>query len=130
MVRVCKTGGHVIIVDIVIPDASTAVVYNYYEWVCDPSHTRVLDFAEFQTLYALFGLNAISARDRDFENELIEWMDFSLTEKANREELLRAVRDELNGGPKTGLNPFERDSVLYFRQRDASIVGRKSPASS
>jgi hypothetical protein len=56
-------------------------------------------------------------------------MDFSLTEKANREALLRAVRDELGGGPKTGLDPFERDSVLYFKQRDASIVGRKSPAS-
>jgi len=30
MVRVCKPGGHVIIVDIIIPDESTAVENNYY----------------------------------------------------------------------------------------------------
>jgi len=42
MVRVCKPGGHIIIVDIIIPDESTAVENNYYEWLCDQSHTRVL----------------------------------------------------------------------------------------
>ena len=56
MVRVCKTGGHVIIVDIVVPDASTAAEYQYYEWLCDPSHTRCLESEEFQTTLRLFGL--------------------------------------------------------------------------
>ncbi len=57
----------------------------------------------------------------------IEWMDFSLTEKEHREEILRAVRAELNGGPKTGLSPYEEDSVLCFKQLDLSILGRKLP---
>ena len=59
------------------------------------------------------------------EEELVEWMDFSLTEKRDREEIHRAVSAELNGGPKTGLAPYERDSVVYFRQRDLSVLGRK-----
>ena len=125
MTRVCKTGGHVIIVDIVVPDASTAAEYQYYEWLCDPSHTRCLESKEFQAYFRLFGLEVVSARVRVLAEELIEWMDFSLTEKERREEILRAVRAELDGGPKTGLSPREEDSVLFFQQIDLSIVGRK-----
>jgi ubiquinone/menaquinone biosynthesis C-methylase UbiE len=130
MARVCRTGGHVIIVDIVVPDASTAAEYQYYEWLCDPSHTRCLESKEFQTYFRLFGMKVVSARTRVIAEELIEWMDFSLTQKERREEILRAVRGELDGGPKTGLSPREHDSVLFFQQVDLSIVGRKLPQES
>ena len=125
MVRVCKTGGHVIVVDIVVPDESTAAEYNYYEWLCDQSHTRCLGLDEFRSYFRLFRVEVLSARTRPLEEELLEWMDFSLTEKEHREEILRAVNAESRGGTKTGLHPHERDSVLYFEQRDLSIVGRK-----
>jgi SAM-dependent methyltransferase len=125
MVRVCKTAGHVIIVDIVVPDESTAAEYNYYEWLCDPSHTRCLSFDELNGYVGLFGLESISARTRPIEEPLIEWMDFSLTGDLQRQEILRAVEAELAGGPKTGLAPFLRGSLLCFRQRDLAIVGRK-----
>jgi ubiquinone/menaquinone biosynthesis C-methylase UbiE len=125
MARVCKTGGHVIIVDIVVPDAMTAAEYQYYEWLCDPSHTRCLESQEFQSYFRLFGLEVVSARTRVLAEELSEWMDFSLTEQERREKILRAVRDELDGGPKTGLSPRKEDGVLYFQQIDLSIVGRK-----
>jgi ubiquinone/menaquinone biosynthesis C-methylase UbiE len=125
MTRVCKTGGHVIVVDIVVPDPSTAAEYQYYEWLCDPSHARCLESQEFQTYFRLFGMEVVSARTRVIAEELIEWMDFSLTEKERRQEILRAVRAELDGGPKTGLSPREEGSVLFFRQIDLSIVGRK-----
>ena len=129
MVRVCKTGGHIIIVDIIVPDEATATEYNYYEWLCDQSHTRCLGFEEFQTCFRLFGMDVISARTRNLEEELIQWMDFSITEKNHREEVLGAVKTELSGGTKTGLTPHEKDSVLFFRQLDLAIVGRKSSAS-
>ena len=125
MIRVCKTGGHAIIVDIIVPDESTAAAYDYHEWLCDQSHTRCLGFEEFQTYYRLFGMDVVSARTRVLEEKLIEWMDFSLTEKEHREEILRAVRAELNGGPKTGLFTYEEDSDLRFKQLDLSILGRK-----
>ena len=127
MVRVCKTGGHVIIVDIIVPDESTAAEYNYYEWLCDQSHTRCLGFEEFQAYFRLFGTDIVSARTRVLEEALIEWMDFSLAERQHREQILRAARAELNGGPKTGLSPYEENSVLCFKQLDLSILGRKLP---
>ncbi len=125
MARVCRTEGHVIIVDIVAPEKAMAEEYNYYERLCDPSHTRCLDFDEFQALFRESGLDVISARQRDIEEGALEWMDFSLTPEKNREEMLQALDTELSGGAKTGLAPYTRDSVLYFRQRDAALVGRK-----
>ena len=126
MARVCKPGGHVLIVDIVVPNGANGATYNYYEWLCDRSHTRCLEQGEFQRYFQLLGMKVASARMRDLgEEELVEWMDFSLTEKRDREEILLAVRAELEGGPETGLAPYERESVLYFRQRDLSILGRK-----
>jgi len=125
MARVCKPGGHLIVVDIVVPDVALAAEYNYYEWLCDQSHTRCLAPTEFQSLYRLFGMEVISARSREIEEPVVEWMDFSLTEKEHREEILGALAEELNGGTTTGLSPFERDSVLYFKQQDIAVVGRK-----
>jgi SAM-dependent methyltransferase len=125
MVRVCRTGGHVIIVDIVVPEESTAAEYNYYEWLCDPSHTRCLTFDELRGYTRLFGLEQISARERPLEEPLVEWMDFSRTEDLRRHEILRAVEAEMGEGPRTGLQPFSRDATLYFKQRDMAIVGRK-----
>jgi SAM-dependent methyltransferase len=127
MARVCKVGGHVIIVDIIVPDESTAVECNYYEWLCDQSHTRMLNAGEFDTCFRLFGLEVVSARTRVLKNEFIEWMNFSLTTKEHREEILQAARAERSGGPKTGLSPYVEDSVLCFNQIGLSIVGRKRP---
>jgi ubiquinone/menaquinone biosynthesis C-methylase UbiE len=125
MARVCKKGGHLLIVDIVVPERETAADYNYYEWLCDQSHTRCLDFDEFQSYFRLFGLEVTSARSREYEEPVVEWMDFSLTQDNHREAILLALREELKGGTTTGMAPVERDSILYFRQRDAAIVGRK-----
>jgi ubiquinone/menaquinone biosynthesis C-methylase UbiE len=125
MARVCKKGGHILIVDIVVPELEMAADYNYYEWLCDQSHTRCLDYDEFQAYFRLFGLEVISARSREYEEPLVAWMDFSLTEDRHREAILLALREELKGSTKTGMAPVERDSLLYFRQRDAAIVGRK-----
>ncbi len=125
MARVCKRGGHVIVVDIVIPDDSTAAEYDRHERLCDPSHTRCLGFDEFQAEFRQLEMEVISARTRDIEESVVEWMDFSLTTEQNRAEILGALSAELEGGTPTGLAPRQRDSILYFRQRDASIVGRK-----
>lgn len=125
MARVCKPGGHVIVVDIIVPDEQTAAEYNYYEWLCDRSHTRCLGFREFQSYFRLFEADVISARTRDRHEDTTEWMDFSLTEKQDREEILRAMKAEIAGGPKTGLAAHERGSVLCYEQRDLAIVARK-----
>ncbi|MEE9231029.1 MAG: methyltransferase domain-containing protein [Acidobacteriota bacterium] len=126
MARVCKRGGHLIVVDIVVPELVNAAQYNHHEQLCDRSHTRCLGFTELKSLFCRSGAEVISARSRDIEEPVVEWLDFSLTPQTDRDELLRAIDQDLNGGPKTGLSPYKRNSVLYFKQRDAAVVGRKS----
>jgi hypothetical protein len=82
---------------------------------------------EFKAYFRLFEMDVVSARTRVLEEALIEWMDFSLAERQHREQILRATRAELTGGPKTGLSPYEENSVLCFKQLDLSIIGRKLP---
>ena len=48
-------------------------------------------------------------------------------EDVRRHEILRAVEAELEGGPRTGLQPYTREETLYLTQRDMSLVGRKRP---
>ena len=91
------------------------------------AETNAITFDELRGYTRLFGLEQISARERPLEEPLVEWMDFSRTEDLRRHEILRAVEAELEGGPRTGLQPYTRDETLYFTQRDMAIVGRKRP---
>ncbi len=125
MARVCRRDGHILIVDIVTRDEATATEANYYEWRCDPSHTRCCGFDEIQKLYRLSGIDVFSAKNEIIEENVLDWLNFSLTRKPDREAVIRALEEELAGGEQTGLAPFMRDGSLYFRQREAVIVGRK-----
>ena len=115
MTRVCRPGGHVLVVDIVPPDPSAETEYNYYEWLRDDSHTRCLAERELQTFYALFGLDAVSARSRDKEIELLKWLDFARPPEEHRQEVLRAIEAELGGGTRTGLRALQegRHTILH-----------------
>lgn len=125
MARVCKPGGYLITVDIVAPGGVNATSYDYYEWIRDYSHTRCLRLDELQSLYGFFGFELLSARSRVTETSVQEWLDFAFTPETQRKILLDAVHHELTGGAETGLSPFERDSMLFFRQTDAAVLGRK-----
>ena len=55
MVRVCKPGGRVIVVDIA-PEESKAEEFNRIERLRDPSHTRALTEQEFRRLFSQAGI--------------------------------------------------------------------------
>ena len=59
------------------------------------------------------GLGALSMRKLAEEASLSVNTLYNLW--GTREEILRATSDELSGGSKTGLAPYERDSVLCFQ---------------
>ncbi|MCZ6731578.1 MAG: methyltransferase domain-containing protein [Gammaproteobacteria bacterium] len=126
MVRVCKSQGFIITVDIVVPDDETATTYNYYERLVDDSHTRCLGFGEFQSLYGLFGLEIHSAKCREVEESVTAWMNFALTPEERQKVILGAIQEELEAGTKTGLSPYRKGAELYFKQKCAVLVGRKS----
>ena len=57
MVRVCKPGGRVVVVDSCpSEDKDKAAAFNRLELLRDPSHTRALPLSEMKTLFAAAGL--------------------------------------------------------------------------
>ncbi|ODU01359.1 MAG: methyltransferase type 11, partial [Planctomycetes bacterium SCN 63-9] len=63
MVRVCKPGGRVVVVDVYTTTPEQARAYNAAEKLRDPSHTRALDLAE------LLGMMRDDARLGDLSTE-------------------------------------------------------------
>jgi len=58
MLRVCKTGGRVMIVDVSLPEEKLEA-YNKMEKLRDPSHSAALSQNQFEQLINLAGLNDI-----------------------------------------------------------------------
>jgi len=57
MVRVCKPGGRIVVVDSCpSEDKAKAAAFNRLELLRDPSHTRALPLSEMKTLFAAAGL--------------------------------------------------------------------------
>jgi SAM-dependent methyltransferase len=57
MVRVCKPGGRIVVVDSCpSEDKAKAAAFNHLELLRDPSHTRALPLSEMQSVFAAAGL--------------------------------------------------------------------------
>lgn len=57
MVRVCASGGRVLVADVVAPeDPARAAAFNAVEALRDPSHVRALPLSELRRLFAAAGL--------------------------------------------------------------------------
>ena len=47
------------------------------------------------------------------------------TTRAQREEIVRRMEAELEGGERTGFSPYRKDGGIYYNQRWILIIGRK-----
>jgi ubiquinone/menaquinone biosynthesis C-methylase UbiE len=101
MARVCRPGGRVVVADMVAPSAEVRQAFDELHRTLDPSHVAVL-------------------LDRELEAELEEVvgpvrlrpgtsftlpLDLILTDVADRDAVIGALRRELDGGPATGFHP-------------------------
>jgi hypothetical protein len=58
MKRVCKPGGKVVMIDVMVsPDPQKASAYDRAEKLRDPSHTRALPLMEMESLFQQVGLS-------------------------------------------------------------------------
>lgn len=127
MVRTCKLGGTVGIIDLVSPDEpKLARRYNAYELKRDASHTRAFSEAELVRMPRNAGLVDVSSVGRDLEVDLEAWLDLAKTPAAATRQIRRDLLAELQGGARTGLRPFRRDENLMFLQRWVIIVARRA----
>ena len=126
MCRVCRSGGTLVVIDIVSSgDEELAARYNEVERLRDSSHTQALSPGSLKTLVENAGLEVINYYSREVENSLDEWLDFTQTESGKRQQILDLMNGELSGGEKSGMRPFLNQGKLMFMHTWGIVVGKK-----
>lgn len=130
MARVCRIQGTVVIEDLVVSEYPARAAYqNRFEQLRDPSHTRALSISEFLALYTTCHLE-IEQIYTDYLTLAVEqWLANAHTPEAQAQKVRAMIeQDEIHD--LSGTRPFRQHGAVHFRQRTATIVGRKLDAAS
>jgi ubiquinone/menaquinone biosynthesis C-methylase UbiE len=126
MVRVCRRGGRVAVIDIVSHDDPTvAITYNHLECLRDPSHLRALTADELQQLMRKTGLDLVHTASRDVEVHLERWLDLTHAAPEAGQTIRTALIQDLQGGQTTGMRPYLRGQELKFLHAWLVVIGLK-----
>ncbi len=108
MTRVCRPGGRLVLVDLVPPDPGVRDAFDQVHRLLDPSHVRSYLAEELSDLLpgGRDGLTYASA----FSIRLP--VSVAMTEQSDAEAVEGLLRDELDGGPSTGMLPLVEDDAL------------------
>jgi len=142
MARLCKRGGNVVLIDIIVPDTYSEELgqrYNYLERLRDPSHTNFLYTKGLKDLLlnAMPTLKLSTTRSGmhelgpgviasiDNTNCLDTWMNLTAPKDDTCREIKQAVEQELNGGPATGLAPRidPTTNEILFQHNYVMVMG-------
>ncbi|HEY7413981.1 MAG TPA: methyltransferase domain-containing protein [Ktedonobacteraceae bacterium] len=127
MVRVCRPGGRIGIIDIVVAsEPAIAREHNRLERLRDQTHTEAFSLEGLVNLLGKLGAPATRHSTLDAELSVNSWLTSSQTPTERAEQVRAALQDEINGGPVTGMCPFLRDGKLCFIHTWAVVVGVKA----
>jgi SAM-dependent methyltransferase len=127
MVRVCRPGGRVGVIDIVAPeDEESARRINAIERLRDPTHTRSLTRRELRSHVEEAGILVAKEAPREVSMRLDAWLDRTRPPADARAEIIEAFRAEIQGGPATGMRPFAGGDGLFFTHVWCAIAGVRS----
>lgn len=102
MARICRPGGRVVVSDIVAPAARVRDAYDGLHRSIDPSHVAVLLESELADLMQST-VGALTRRETPEPFAIA--VDALLTDAADRDAVVAALRSELDGGAPTGFHP-------------------------
>jgi SAM-dependent methyltransferase len=109
MVRVCRFGGRIVLLDLVAPSDAVRDQFDHVHRLIDPSHMRSFLAPELAELLPggvdqLTSANMISVRLP---------IDVAITDQSDKARVLELLRAELEGvAPPTGFDPAEEDDKL------------------
>jgi len=127
MVRVCKPGHIVGIIDLLSPsDRLLIEAYNRLERLRDPSHTTALTEAQMVQMMTHCGLEMVGADSRQIEVDFERWVEMTGVGDATREEIRTELVVEVAGGAKTGMRPHVSEDRLKFWQTWSVLLGSKT----
>jgi ubiquinone/menaquinone biosynthesis C-methylase UbiE len=118
MRRVLRPGGRLAVADLICdPDPEIAARQNHLERLRDPSHTRMLPLDELAEL-----VGGTDVEFRDTERQLERWLAQTQTPKRAANQIRKALKAELEGGPATGFRPRDVGGDPRFLHTMASVI--------
>ncbi len=123
MVRVTKKGGRVVVIDLEAAPESLRAVQDKLETLRDPSHAKTLSERELCSLFENAGLKILHSEKTKIEMTLDAWLDLTKTPDDIRTDITKRMLGELDGGAKTGFDPYIKDDMICFKQRWQMVIG-------
>lgn len=125
MVRACRPGGMVCVIDVFTTSDAQAARYDAVEKLRDPSHVRALRLAELTTLFDEAGLQAVQTGFYRLEVHLETLLASSFPSPGDADRVRAIFRADV-GVNELGVNATERDGQIEFSFPIVVIAGRLS----
>ena len=113
MIRVCKKGGKIIIVDVAL-ESKYDKAYNDMEKLRDPSHTKALTFEEFNFLLTHNSLSGHKQSSYEVNIEVQEQLNAAFISENDKEKLREMFKKDLEED-YIGTKIHIQDDKLYMK---------------
>lgn len=124
MVRVCKSGGRVVVADMA-PAAEKADALNAEERLRDPSHVRAMTEQELRLLFAQAGLPAPKIDHYRLEGELEDLLRRSFPNQGDAERIRKIFADSLADNA-LDLNTRRENDRIFFAFPVAILASQRA----
>jgi len=121
MVRVCRIGGRVVLVDLIAPTPDVRDHFDHVHRLIDPSHMHAFVERELAELLP-GGIDGLCYAGTDTFQLAI---DLVFTEQSDGEAVFEALRSELAGGEVTGFDPVENDGKILVQFATCSVQSER-----
>ena len=123
MIRVCKPGGRIMVIDAVHP-SEKADAYDRLEMLRDPSHVHALSFSEMDSIVAGSGLSNVKTAQYKVEGEVEQQLKASFPNPGDEEKIREMFKADLTVN-HMGINVHLQGDEIHFAVPILVVVGDK-----
>jgi ubiquinone/menaquinone biosynthesis C-methylase UbiE len=124
MVRVCRSGGRVAVVDVFMSTPEQAEAYDRMEKLRDPSHTRAVLLTELTGMFHDAGLTQMKTAFYKLDVELEKLLTATCTTPDNAEKVRRIFENDL-GVDRLGVGANRQNDGIHFAFPIVVMAGKK-----